>query len=1303
MQPSGCSNFTPPLPKQLGPYCPGSRCVGDPFQITTGNLYETATDFSTVGADALAFIRYYNSQSQRASSLGIGWRSNYDSSIDFLGQSPATATTLVVVLPAGAEYRFHQVSGSWVSNDTDVDGALATDGSTAWTFTDSNDEIYTYDFTTGRLTSIKSRSGYQQNLAYDSNGNLLSVTDSFNRTLSFGFLNGVLHTLTDPDGNVFTYDYNTLHDDTNPNQLAKVTFPTATNPFVQYVYEDPNYVFSLTGIVDENQARYATWSYDAQMHVASSSLAGGADATAASYNLNSSGAGTVTITNALGKVFVYTLSYLTGVGKITEIDEQASPNTQAATVLMGYDSNGYLNSLTDENANLTQYQNDSRGEITSETDGVGSSVQRTITTQWDPTYHVPAQVDYPNLLRTNFYYTGGLLTQLTERDETTQSIPYSTNGQTRTWSFGYWPSGLLHTVDGPLAGTADTVTYAYNANGFVNSVTDELGHITQITAWNGRGEPLTSIDPNNITTQYTYDALGRIKTLTVNPGASQALTSIGYDNAGNVKTVATPDGLTLTYNYDDAHRLSSVVDNLNETITYTRDAMGDVTQETIKSSAGTIVKSQTATFDELGRVLKNIGAAAQTTQHAYDKNGNEIQTTDPRNMVYAHAFDALNRLYQETDANLNTTTANYNFKDEIVSVADARSLTTSYVRDGFGDAIQQASPDTGTTVYYYDALGDVTEKLDSRGVETDYTYDAKGRIKTRKIHGTTAENVTFTYDNAATNGIDRLRKIADPSGSTTFNYGPLGYVTKEVRVVQANTYNVTFVNNPAGHPLTITYPSGRIVTYTRDSMGRISGITTKQSAGAPVVTIASSTGYQPFGPLAGFTFGNGLVLSLAYDQDYQLTGIVAANGATTVQNLTYGYDPAGNVSPITDNLNAARTQSFTYSNINRLKTAAGAYGAQSYSYDHVANRLSRTVGGVTDTYAISPTSNQINTVTTGSNVRSFSYLPTGQVQNDTRDPAHAYVYGYNQTGRLASVTLNGATAGTYLVNGLEQRVAKTVGSTTTHFIFDRLGHLLAEADGATGATQKEYIWLDDLPVAMVDDTGASPVITYIHTDHLGTPQKVTDASMNLVWDGVFDPFGNPSSITGSATMNLRFPGQYFDAETGLAQNWNRDYDPTIGRYVESDPIGLLGGINTYVYVDGNPLRRTDRDGKGLLGCIVGGTIGGLIGGGGGTLVEPGGGTIIGGIGGAEEGCDIGSGAETALQLMQMASTVTKKKKECLDESNCEALLQIDTNTCNAITRMRGRRAGAICHQSKWPRYAACLRGQPLPPLSTWNN
>lgn len=101
-----------------------------------------------------------------------------------------------------------------------------------------------------------------------------------------------------------------------------------------------------------------------------------------------------------------------------------------------------------------------------------------------------------------------------------------------------------------------------------------------------------------------------------------------------------------------------------------------------------------------------------------------------------------------------------------------------------------------------------------------------------------------------------------------------------------------------------------------------------------------------------------------------------------------------------------------HDDLNRLNAASGLYGAQAYLYDGAGNRTRRTVGSTTETYAISPTSNRIDTIASGGNTRSFSYLPTGQAANDNRDPAHAYVYGYNQTGRLASATLNGSTVAT---------------------------------------------------------------------------------------------------------------------------------------------------------------------------------------------------------------------------------------------------------------------------------------------------
>jgi RHS repeat-associated protein len=141
------------------------------------------------------------------------------------------------------------------------------------------------------------------------------------------------------------------------------------------------------------------------------------------------------------------------------------------------------------------------------------------------------------------------------------------------------------------------------------------------------------------------------------------------------------------------------------------------------------------------------------------------------------------------------------------------------------------------------------------------------------------------------------------------------------------------------------------------------------------------------------------------------------------------------------------------------------------------------------------------------------------------------------------------------------------------FHYDRAGHLVGE-NNAQGIFIREYIWLDDMPLAFI----ANGTIDYIHTDHLGAPQKMTDGGQNVVWDGsASDPFMLVPLPTNVA-MNLRFPGQYFDSETGLHYNGMRDYDPTLGRYIESDPIGLAGGINTYAYVDGNPLRSIDPTG-----------------------------------------------------------------------------------------------------------------------------
>lgn len=98
------------------------------------------------------------------------------------------------------------------------------------------------------------------------------------------------------------------------------------------------------------------------------------------------------------------------------------------------------------------------------------------------------------------------------------------------------------------------------------------------------------------------------------------------------------------------------------------------------------------------------------------------------------------------------------------------------------------------------------------------------------------------------------------------------------------------------------------------------------------------------------------------------------------------------------------------------------------------------------------------------------------------------------------------------------------------------------------------------------------------TDHLERPIMMTDESRNVVWQASYLPFGEVRSITGTATLNQRFPGQWYQLETGLAYNWHRHYDPSIGRYLQPDPLGMPDGPSRWAYAKNSPLMLTDREG-----------------------------------------------------------------------------------------------------------------------------
>jgi RHS repeat-associated protein len=229
----------------------------------------------------------------------------------------------------------------------------------------------------------------------------------------------------------------------------------------------------------------------------------------------------------------------------------------------------------------------------------------------------------------------------------------------------------------------------------------------------------------------------------------------------------------------------------------------------------------------------------------------------------------------------------------------------------------------------------------------------------------------------------------------------------------------------------------------------------------------------------------------------------------------------------------------------------------------------------------------------------------------------------------------------YSYNGLDQRVRKSgpasvIATGSNDYIYDEAGQLLGEYDSGRAILQ-ETVYLDNLPVAVLKrDTSAQIVVSYVYSDHINTPRVIARASDNKIvwrWDQA-DPFGaspaieNPSA-NGVFVYHPRFPGQLYDRETGLHYNYFRDYDPQTGRYVESDPIGLKGGINTYSYVGANPVSLVDPSGLAATGAAIGGAIGGWVGGA--LTVETGPGMAFGILAGRIFGRAAGSAIEDACR------------------------------------------------------------------------
>ncbi|MBN1378392.1 MAG: RHS domain-containing protein, partial [Gammaproteobacteria bacterium] len=1138
--------------------CPNE--VGNPMDFTNGIKYQTEVDYRSSGPHPLTVERVYSSRivGYAGTSVNKNWRFNFELHLD--ATQSLSDNRIVLIRPDQSVLFFSKDSGgNWVADsDTrlQITGVTASGGQTGWQITDRYDTVERYDIT-GQLQSIQYKDGYTQNYTYQDT--ILTISDSFNRTLTVEFdADGVVQSFTDPAGQLYTYEYN------SNGLLQSVVFPDDTpsddtdNPQRIYHYEYLTYRQFLTGITDERGVRYVTWQYSQTKAIVSKNPD---DVNKARVTYNSSTQSTVT--NALGKETTYYYQDLNGTQKVVNVEGQPSSNCAGANKSYTYDANGNIDTKTDWNGNITDYNHNARGLIESKIEAVGTDEARTTTTQWHATLHLPTQIIEPGKTTTYVYDdangTGNLLSQ-TETDTTV------TPNVSRTTAYTYNSHGQVLTVDGPRTDVTDITVYTYDSNGNRNTVTNALNQVTQLPDYDAHGNVLTIIDSNNVRTELTYDARQRLLTRTVAATtADAATTTFDYDPVGNLTRITQSTGAYLDYSYDDANRLTAIEDNLGNRIVYTLDNAGNRTAQQTYNSSDVLVQTQTVVFDELSRMINQIGAASQTTGYTYDNNGNATAITDPRNSITTQSFDALNRLISIQDP-INGASALteyvYDDQDNLTSVTDPEGNITTYTYNGFGEVISQTSPNTGTTTYTYDAAGNRLSQTDARNITVQYHYDTLDRL-TGIEYPDSSENIAYTYDQTDNGniGIGRLTRIDDASGSTQYRYDRRGNVVEVTTTITIplppgegegeGIFTTHYAYDLADNLIKIIYPDGRSIDYTRNVIGQITEVRT--TFAGQTQTLASGIDYQAFGPLKGLTYGNGLMESRSYDLDGRLD--LLNNG---VQSFDYDYDPNSNIETLSDLIDENQSQNYIYDLLDRLTDAEGGYGEISYGYDGVGNRLSYSDGTNTDSYVYRLATQQLDNINGNTNV-TYDYDAVGNTISRNSD-----VFTYNDANRLETASVNEITT-SYRYNALGQRVVKANTNETVLYLYDLNGRLIAEA-GSDGTIAKEYVYLNDERLVMISASQSSGSGAEFIIDN-------SDAGFSTTGD-----WSGSTAITGYQGSNYQYlaandvpPGtlQIDNGATGFS---------TLGNWTNSTAISGYQGSHYQVHAaNGIPVGGLELD------------------------------------------------------------------------------------------------------------------------------
>jgi RHS repeat-associated protein len=1279
--------------------------IENPFDPYNKELLIDQDDLNLPGFEGL-FTRSYRSQGRflpgvNYSNLNIAktfWKFSFDRKV--LEASYAnSATRKYTIMDFGSWPGIgFSDTGAELWNRKGQRNAI-TVNATGKLITDSVDSQWQFN-ALGSLISMKRKNGQAYN--YSRVGNQLTVTNEKGRSATITYSAGDFVSQISGGGLVVDYVYD------NQSRMKEVLYSDGRK--VTYFYEDATAPNAITGKTDERNLRIATYNYSGGFLYQEYKIAA-AGVNVGNVLVNSS-LGDAVYTDALGANKSINFSFRGGMMRPSAMSEGCASCGNLGNSFI-YADDGTLERATDARGIAKYYVWDgARNLETRRVEGIEQSgpqlLTRTIETDWhpsfrsptarrvcafNPNYTCPSTAVAPNLLsKTQMTYnTRGQLLSTTQTDPTNAS-------NTRISSSTYCDVvntttcpliGLKLTDNGPRTDVTDVTTYAYRMSdaadlsyrkGDLWKITNANAQVVEYLTYDGAGRVLKMKDPNGIETWMSYHPRGWLTTRTVKGTtvALDAVTTFVYTPFGAIERVTQPDGSYTQYSYDQAQRLIAINDGLNNRIDYTLDAAGNRIGEATRDSANVLKRSLAREYDQLSRLRASLRAGvlsadpdSKKTVYSYDANGNQELMTDPMigtaaGTVSDNDYDPLNRLIKTLQdvGGINAKVEyEYDALDRLTVVKDPKNLNTVYSYDGLSNQTSLNSPDTGVSTFTYDAAGNRKSQTDARGVVSNMTYDKLNRLLTISYPSDTTKNISFTYDTnqsgcatGETLSKGRLTRMVDATGSTKLCYDYLGLVRRKIQVSGGQTLTMQYRYDLAGRLTSLTYPSGAIVNYTRDTQGRL--ITATLVRGTTTVQLVTNASYLPFGPIDRLTFGNGQFLNKAYDQNYDIDAITGGI------SYDFSVDEVGNIRQIQS---ATATQNYGYDKLYRLQDVRDQNQSliEAFSYDATGNRLSQQDQSGTEAYSYPVNNHHLSQLgpvvrTQDQNGNTLTGVPgfgTDAAGYDVRNRlssvgTNRYKANFNARGeRVMKSVLTGVAArgqaeqlrtlpdrpdftnrrtgditpidtkpsdNADIKPGAEPDIDPTgwsdkneqfwidavatdwVNPGLTATLYDESGQVLSYRRSGSTITHEEIVWFGNTPIARFTSSGTTiTAVQTIHTDHLNSPRALANARTQggqaagiTVWS--WDLLGanaSGSNAFGSIAANedvdlngstvkfdLRFPGQQYDSETNLNYNYFRDYESGTGRYVESDPIGLRGGISSFGYAGNFPFRLTDRKG-----------------------------------------------------------------------------------------------------------------------------